>query len=791
MFSATDLYAQINGTACSDSSYRIRYTSLLPSLNIVNFKNDDKNGFLFSGGIINPQSPTQVEDMVLGKMNSEGKLLWARNANRIPFNEDCIIYDCVANANSIYWAGSLNYKPFIIKTDTSGNLISSFYYTINYGLGAPPISIRKIKYFNDNEIYLFAGASESGSFSPYNLIIKLRSDGTVIWSKAFKTGNGFGSNTGWCFDLVKQGNELVVFGNFETFSTPIQTYIRGVVKMKLNESDGQLLQTASYTIPALNQPVNTTTNPNFKIVSVHKGTSLILIANDLPLFPSGSFTNKVIKLDLDSSLNLSKITQVAPFTIDGANTITDVDVNYNNQTCITINNGVNYYHTLLNEHDSLVKTLKIKTSVRSLPIDYTLHRLVYEINGSITHLMRYDIAAENKYELFKLKSGWKSSTEYCMGKDTSFVTVNEISYSPYNFSWDEVADNIVQMQALNISINNLSLSDEVVCKEYSLCDTIKIKGNTKHCLTNPAARFTLYKNPQCLRKIIWTVDTTSIKITSQPNDTIIDVEFLHAFHGYIRAAFEGCTLKDSFYIDVNEPKRSIYLGKDTMYCPGKTITLNAGAGFKTYLWQDNSNDSTFIARKPGTYFLTAMDSCDNIFKDTIVVKPMDITFDLLYLNPVCLYDTATITLYPELKNYLWSPSNEGIQENGVLKLFPSSTIVFNISAERFTGCSLSDTLFIKVNVCPSYLYIPNAFTPNNDSKNDIFKPVVSGRIEQYQFSVYNRYGQQIFNSNIPNQGWDGKIEGRPQDAGVFIWTCSYRFLNKLPVLKKGIVMLVR
>ncbi len=793
LLSFGSLFSQVNTNACIDSSARVRFTAPVNNWAISNFKKST-TGFLFCGDVANQQN-SGVVDMFLGKTDSEGELLWAKHANRIPYGEQPILYDWAEGNNNIYWLGNFDAginKAFVVKTDTSGNAASSFYYNINYGLGNPAITPLKIKYFSDDEIYLLAHVAEYQSLSPYNFVIRFRSDGSIVWSKAFKTEKEYSGPRGVNVDLIKNADRLIVFGTFMHYSLMNQIYQRGFIKTTLNEGDGQLIQTASYAIPALDQLLANTGGMMFmKIFETDKGISLLFAANDSPLFPQFSFTSKFIKVDLDSSFDISKIIQVAPLTIDGTSRLTDVAINRHNQTCVIINKGMDFYHSFLNEQDSLIKTIKIKSSVRAIPLDY-YNRLTYDNDGSISYLMSYDdIASFNRYELLKLKAGWKSSEEECMGKDTSFVALSKISCTPYNFSWLQIADNIAQRQLFNIEVNDFTLQQEMVCTEKSICETIKIKGNSKFCLPNDTATFTIYKNPLCNRKLNWAADTTAVKIISQPTDSTIHVKFLKPYAGYLKAFFEGCVLKDSLLIEISNPKQPLSLGKDTMLCRGKTITLDAGAGFKTYQWQNNSINQTFTATTPGLYFAEVTDSCGNIFRDSILIKPMDVSFTLSYPRTICQYDTAVLPVHPKLYDFTWSPSGDGLFHNNRLKFFPLTSTTFNVTATRLAGCQLTDTVLIKVENCPIYIYIPNAFTPNNDGNNDLFKPLISGRTLSYRFNIYNRYGQLIFSSTEPGKGWDGSIGGLGQNTGSFIYTCSYRFINQPEVFKKGTVLLVR
>jgi gliding motility-associated-like protein len=73
-----------------------------------------------------------------------------------------------------------------------------------------------------------------------------------------------------------------------------------------------------------------------------------------------------------------------------------------------------------------------------------------------------------------------------------------------------------------------------------------------------------------------------------------------------------------------------------------------------------------------------------------------------------------------------------------------------------------------------FISFPNAFTPNNDGRNDRFKIITAFHLSEYLLIVYNRWGQKIFETKDPVMGWDGTVNGRLQAAGTFIWSCSYK-----------------
>ncbi len=84
------------------------------------------------------------------------------------------------------------------------------------------------------------------------------------------------------------------------------------------------------------------------------------------------------------------------------------------------------------------------------------------------------------------------------------------------------------------------------------------------------------------------------------------------------------------------------------------------------------------------------------------------------------------------------------------------------------GCKSADTVMMMNAFVP--IYIPNAFTPNGDGLNDIFRPVVELElVRQFHLSIYNRWGERIFETSDAGKGWDGK-DCLP---GVYVWIISY------------------
>lgn len=344
----------------------------------------------------------------------------------------------------------------------------------------------------------------------------------------------------------------------------------------------------------------------------------------------------------------------------------------------------------------------------------------------------------------------------------------------------------------HILIFNASIiEDRRFCQQKSICDTIKILGPSKFCLPVDTATFRIVKNPLCMRKTIWNLDTAYMKVMTQSGDSVIHVKFLQPFRGFIKAGFEDCVLKDSIPIEVYGIATVFDAGADTSLCPGKSLVLRATRGYKQYQWQSGELSDSISVSLPGKYRVTAFDSCDNEVSDSVEVFPGPESFDLVFSGKICQFDTAKIPLDLAFTNYSWSPSGKGLIRNGVLHLFPGINTEYIVSTIAFSGCDLKDTLKINVEQCPIYFHMPNAFTPNSDGLNDLFRPSVKGPLLSYKLQVFNRYGEIVFESSSPGIGWDGKYRGIPQASNSFVWICSYQFAGKNSTFTRGSVLLIR
>jgi len=142
--------------------------------------------------------------------------------------------------------------------------------------------------------------------------------------------------------------------------------------------------------------------------------------------------------------------------------------------------------------------------------------------------------------------------------------------------------------------------------------------------------------------------------------------------------------------------------------------------------------------------------------------------------------------------YEWSPPlalNDTRIANPVARLTDNQTYILKVSTPE--GCYGHDTVHIKVFKTAPEIFVPNAFTPNNDGHNDVFLPYPVGIAVLNYFRVYNRWGQEVFSTNRVGHGWDGKFRGQEQGEGTFVWMAEGIDYTGKKVVRKGTVLLTR
>ncbi|MFL5753166.1 MAG: gliding motility-associated C-terminal domain-containing protein [Bacteroidia bacterium] len=129
---------------------------------------------------------------------------------------------------------------------------------------------------------------------------------------------------------------------------------------------------------------------------------------------------------------------------------------------------------------------------------------------------------------------------------------------------------------------------------------------------------------------------------------------------------------------------------------------------------------------------------------------------------------------------------------GITSASPLFTTTYIVQATNSIGCSDYDTIQVRVDLKCGEVFVPNAFSPNNDGVNDVLH-VRTNCFNQMLFKIYNRWGEVVFQSEDPTIGWDGTYNGKPMDTGVFVYYIEGNLKDKERTLisQKGNITLVR
>lgn len=153
---------------------------------------------------------------------------------------------------------------------------------------------------------------------------------------------------------------------------------------------------------------------------------------------------------------------------------------------------------------------------------------------------------------------------------------------------------------------------------------------------------------------------------------------------------------------------------------------------------------------------------------------------------------ASVRLYAEgADTWHWMPATWLDNEYAANPLStPAETITYTVTGTNGEGCA--DTASVTITVEDMDVYVPTAFTPDGDGRNDIFRVRGISAKRFVQLSIYNRPGQRIyFNDADPDQGWDGKEKGRPCDVGTYFYFLVVREADGSQKVIKGDLTLIR
>ena len=263
----------------------------------------------------------------------------------------------------------------------------------------------------------------------------------------------------------------------------------------------------------------------------------------------------------------------------------------------------------------------------------------------------------------------------------------------------------------------------------------------------------------------------------------------------------GCLATDTFKI--NEPPKLDYtaliIPVNCFNSTNGSITVSAsgGVGPYNYIWRDLDEDSPQVTQlSAGTYKVTINDANGCSITEYI---PLGTTGSL---NVEATPDVMSVNIGTEIPftvtgatNYNWSPDQYLSCDDCDNPLCtPTSSNNYIVTGSNPNGCTGTDTIIVNVFVDCHNLTLPNIFSPNNNGPqaNNTFGLLGTlPCLETYQLLIFNRWGEQVFETQSTELLWDGTFKGQVQNSGVYFYRLDMKLVNGEEIKKSGNLTLVR
>lgn len=234
---------------------------------------------------------------------------------------------------------------------------------------------------------------------------------------------------------------------------------------------------------------------------------------------------------------------------------------------------------------------------------------------------------------------------------------------------------------------------------------------------------------------------------------------------------------------------NIELGADTFYCGQVERSFNVSDEYVQYVWDDFVGENTFTLRRPETLRLSVLSKEGCRFLDSVKISQYPVPDAALGNDTdVCVSTRVRLQANPAMVSYQW---NTGASSS-YIDVVDAGTYI--VTVKDANACVISDSIDIYHNgtALPSEMYMPDAFTPNQDNLNETYPGnKYSDPGTSYRLKIFDRWGQQIFESQQPSMEWDGSIDGKEAPEAVYVFLVDYVGCDGLPRTFRGTFTLLR
>lgn len=272
----------------------------------------------------------------------------------------------------------------------------------------------------------------------------------------------------------------------------------------------------------------------------------------------------------------------------------------------------------------------------------------------------------------------------------------------------------------------------------------------------------------------------------------------------------GCTHTITKTINVSPEGTITRIGLPDTLCRGQQLLFkdetqqSSGRSWLMdgHLLADTSRELLHTFPLPGTYAIsliaTGYNGCPDTLQQSIQVHDLPAAAISVFPNtlaaPVSAPQFRFKGLEEQAQRYSWDFGYNAHNAEGQYSQFtyPATIAQYPVLLTVYNKKGCSDTASVLLSIQPDPIGLPNAFSPNGDGKNEVFRALNITNQVLLEFSVYNRYGQRVFFTLQPGSGWDGTFGGRPCEIGTYYYVLRYRLPGSdAAYVLKGDVVLVR
>jgi gliding motility-associated-like protein len=227
----------------------------------------------------------------------------------------------------------------------------------------------------------------------------------------------------------------------------------------------------------------------------------------------------------------------------------------------------------------------------------------------------------------------------------------------------------------------------------------------------------------------------------------------------------GCTVNQ--YLSISRPVVTAAISGKSLVCRGDTLSLHA-SGADTYYWNTGDSGSVLHVRPfvNSTYAVTASSGmCHDTLSFSVAVEQIETNISINYLH-----DNGAELTVTQSGNCSWFPTEHlsCSQCETTSGSFPQNEV---ICVQRINDRGCVDTACATVIV--NSFYMPNAFSPDGNSMNDLYRPVLKD-VHDYHFMVFDRWGEMVYETSDLESGWNGEKKGHPCEQNVYVYRITYK-----------------